>query len=284
MFPDRHSTDVAIVGAGIAGVVAAIEALGRGRRVVLLDRDLEENLGGQAKEAFGGLWFAGTPLQRRRGIKDSAELGLSDWLAFGELTTEDAWPCAWARAYVERSVPEVHDWLAALGIRFMPMPMWVERGLYVPGNSVPRFHLVWGTGRALSDCLVGRLLEHPRRDLLELRFAHRVDALVSRAGRIAGVRGTVEPGGEAFEIASESVVIAAGGISGDIERVRRHWQADWRRTAARDPERLASLCRRPAGPTRLPPWAPPSRTLTGNGITRPASATGGRASPATGFR
>ena len=229
MLSDRHSADVAIVGAGIAGVVAAIEALGRGRRVVLLDRDLEENLGGQAKEAFGGLWFAGTPLQRRRGIKDSVELGLSDWLAFGELGEEDARPRAWARAYVERCVPEVHDWLAALGIRFMPMPMWVERGLFTPGNSVPRFHLVWGTGRVLSDYLVGRLLEHPRRDRLELRFGHRVDALVSRAGKVAGVRGTVEPGGEAFEIASESVVIAAGGISGDIERVRRHWQPEWSR-------------------------------------------------------
>jgi predicted oxidoreductase len=224
-----HSADVAIVGAGIAGVVAAIEALGRGRRVVLLDRDLEENLGGQAKEAFGGLWFAGTPLQRRRGIEDGAELGLSDWLAFGELEPDDTWPCAWARAYVARCVPEVHDWLAALGIRFLPMPMWVERGLYTPGNSVPRFHLAWGTGRMLSDRLVARLLEHPRRDRLELRFAHRVDALVSHAGRVAGVRGTVEPGGEAFEIASEAVVIAAGGISGDIERVRRHWQADWSR-------------------------------------------------------
>ena len=224
-----HSADVAIAGAGLAGVAAAIEALDRGRRVVLIDRDLEETLGGQAKDAFGGLWFAGSPLQRRRGIPDSVELGFSDWLAFGDLQPADAWPRAWAQAYVERCVPEVHDWLAALGIRFMPMPMWVERGLFTPGNSVPRFHLVWGTGRALSDRLVGRLLEHPRRDLLELRFGHRVDALVSRAGRIAGVRGTVEPGGEAFEIASETVVIAAGGISGDIERVRRHWQPDWYR-------------------------------------------------------
>ena len=96
MLSDRHSADVAIAGAGIAGIAAAIEALDRGRRVVLLDRDLQENLGGQAKDAFGGLWFAGTPLQRKRGIKDSAELGLSDWLAFGELTHEDTWPHAWA--------------------------------------------------------------------------------------------------------------------------------------------------------------------------------------------
>jgi len=223
----RHSTDVVIAGAGIAGVAAAIEALDRGRRVVLVDRDVEENLGGQAKEAFGGLWFAGTPLQRRRGIVDGPELGYADWLSFGELGPEHAWPRAWAQAYVERCVPEVHDWLAAMGIRFMPMPMWVERGLDVPGNSVPRFHLVWGTGRALSDCLVGRLLAHARRDLLELRFGHRVDALVTRAGRVAGLSGTTEPAGEPFEIASESVVIAAGGINGDLERVRRHWHADW---------------------------------------------------------
>jgi hypothetical protein len=227
MHTASHSADVAIAGAGITGVTAAIEALGRGRRVILIDRDVEENLGGQARDAFGGLWFAGTPLQRRRGIADSPELGFADWVSFGELRPEYAWPRAWAQAYVERCVPEVHDWLAAMGIRFMPMPMWAERGLEVPGNSVPRFHLVWGTGRALSDCLVGRLLAHPRRDLLELRFGHRVDSLVTRAGRVAGLAGATEPGGEPFEIECESVVIAAGGINGDIERVRRHWHADW---------------------------------------------------------
>jgi predicted oxidoreductase len=223
----RHSADVAIAGAGLAGIAAALEALDRGRRVILLDRDGEEELGGLARDAFGGIWFAGTPLQRRRGIADSAELAWADWLSFGELQPEHAWPRAWARAYVERCVPEVHDWLAVLGIRFMPMPMWVERGLNVPGNSVPRFHLVWGTGRALADRLAARLLGHPRRDLLELRFRHRVDALVLRAGRVAGLSGAVEPGGEPFEVSGESVVIAAGGISGDVERVRKHWQADW---------------------------------------------------------
>ena len=223
----RHSADIAIAGAGIAGIAAAIEALDRGRRVLLVDRDLEENLGGQARDSFGGLWFAGTPLQRRRGIADGAELAWADWLSFGELGTEHPWPRAWARAFVERCVPEVHDWLAGFGIRFMPMPMWVERGLYAPGNSVPRFHLVWGTGRALSDCLVGRLQQHPRRELLDLRFRHRVDALVTRGGRVTGLRGAIEPGGEPFEVASESVVIAAGGINGDVERVRRHWHADW---------------------------------------------------------
>ncbi|HEX9707914.1 MAG TPA: FAD-binding dehydrogenase [Steroidobacteraceae bacterium] len=227
MIPDRHSTDVAIAGAGIAGIAAAIEALSRGRRVLLLDRDLEENLGGQAKDAFGGLWFAGTPVQRRRGIADSAALGLADWQSFGELGPEHEWPRAWARAYVERCVPDVYEWLTAIGVRFMPMPMWIERGLYVPGNSVPRFHLVWGTGRGLTDALIGLLRNHPRRELLELRFGHRVDSLATRAGAVCGLRGTTEPDGRPFEVASEVVVIAAGGINGDIERVRRHWHADW---------------------------------------------------------
>jgi uncharacterized protein len=222
-----HSADVVIAGAGIAGIAAAIEALERGRRVILVDRDVEESIGGQARDAFGGLWFAGTPLQRRRGIRDSVELGFADWLAFGELLPAHAWPRAWARAYVERCVPDVHDWLSAFGVRFMPMPMWPERGLFAPGNSVPRFHLVWGTGRALAEGLVLRLRDHPRRERLSLRFGHRVDALVTQAGRVCGLRGVVEPGGQAFEIQSETVVIAAGGINGDIERVRRHWHTDW---------------------------------------------------------
>ena len=227
MIPDRHSTDVAIAGAGIAGIAVSIEALSRGRRVVLLDRDVRENFGGQAKDAFGGLWFADTPLQRRRGIRDSAELGYSDWLSFGELRPEHEWPRAWARAYVERCVPDIYEWLSALGIRFMPMPMWIERGLAVPGNSVPRFHLAWGTSRFMTQTLVSALENHPRRELLELRFGHRVDSLVTRAGGIGGLVGATEPEGRPFEIAAKSVVIAAGGINGDIERVRRHWHSDW---------------------------------------------------------
>jgi predicted oxidoreductase len=226
MLAARHATEVAIAGGGLAGIVAALEALDRGRRVLLVDRDDEANFGGLAKESFGGLWFAGTPLQRRRGIADSAELGWSDWQSFGELHAEHAWPRAWALAYVERCVPDVHDWLVALGIRFMPLPLWVERGLYRPGNSVPRFHLAWGTGRAIANAAVSRLLGHPRRDRLTLRFGHRVDALTMRAGRVAGFEGETEPGGVRFEVEAESVVIAAGGINGDVERVRRHWPSD----------------------------------------------------------
>jgi predicted oxidoreductase len=229
MAPDRHSADIAIVGAGIAGIAAAIEALSRRRRVLLLDRDAESNLGGLARESMGGLWFAGTPLQQRYRIRDSVELGWQDWLSFGELGAGHRWPRAWARAYVERCVPEVFEWLTGLGVRFMPMPMWVERGLYGAGNSVPRFHFVWGTGQALADALIRRLLDHPERARLALCFGHRVDSLVMRAGRVAGVAGAVEPGERPFEVEAPAVVIAAGGINGDVERVRRHWHEDWGR-------------------------------------------------------
>jgi hypothetical protein len=223
----RYQTDVVVVGAGIAGIAAAYELLGRGRRVLLLDRDAEENLGGLAKESFGGIWFAGTPLQRKYGIHDNPELGLADWLAFGELAPEDRWPRAWAEAYVERCIPDVYEWLRGLDVEFMPMPMWVERGLHVPGNSVPRWHIVWGTGHVLALTLARQLLEHPARDLLTCRYGHRADELLTAGGRVTGCRGTDEATGTAFEIEAEAVVVAAGGINGDIDRVKANWHADW---------------------------------------------------------
>ncbi len=135
-----------VVGAGIAGISAAIELLDRGRTVLMLDRDVETNLGGLARESFGGFWFADTPIQRRHRIRDSAELGLQDWFSYAEFGLEDIWPRAWAEAYVHRSNSEVFGWLRGMDIEFMPLPLWVERGLYTPGNSVPRWHVVWGTG------------------------------------------------------------------------------------------------------------------------------------------
>jgi predicted oxidoreductase len=188
----RYHSDVVVIGAGIAGVTAALELLDRGRRTLLIDRDVEENMGALAKESFGGIWFAGTRLQRRYGIRDGAELGLKDWNAFAEFRPEDHWPRAWARAYVERANEEIFDWLTRIGVEFMPMPLWVERGLHTPGNSVPRWHIVWGTGHELATVLNRRLLSHPRRDLLELRFGHRVETLLITNGTVTGCRGSME--------------------------------------------------------------------------------------------
>jgi hypothetical protein len=223
----QYQSDVVVIGAGIAGVAAAIDLLDRGRRVLLLDRDAEENMGGLAKESFGGIWFAGTPLQKRYGIRDGAEQGLRDWHAFAEFGPEDHWPRAWAEAYVHRANDEIFDWLKRIGVEFMPMPLWVERGLYTPGNSVPRWHIVWGTGHELAVQLNRHLLAHPRRSLLELRFDHRVESLVTSNGRVTGCRGALEGMGVEFEATGDSVIVASGGINGDLDRVKRHWHVDW---------------------------------------------------------
>src|SRR5512145_2296224 len=223
----RYQSDVIVIGAGIAGVTAAIELIERGRRVLLLDRDVEDNMGGLAKESFGGIWFAGTPLQKRYGIKDGAEQGLRDWLSFADFGPDDRWPRAWAEAYVQRSNAEVFDWLRGVGVQFMPMPLWVERGLHGPGNSVPRWHIVWGTGHELQVVLNRHLLARPNRARLDLRFGHRVEALVTTHGRVTGCRGRLEAGGGEFEATGEAVILASGGINGDIDRVKQHWHADW---------------------------------------------------------
>ena len=230
----RYTADVIVIGAGIAGVTAAIELLDRGRRVLLLDRDVEANMGGLAKESFGGIWFAGTALQRRYGIRDGAGLGLRDWHAFADFGPEDHWPRAWAEAYVHRSNAEVFEWLRGLGVQFMPMPLWVERGLHAPGNSVPRWHIVWGTGHELQEVLNRHLLARPNRERLRVEFAHRVEALVTTDGRVTGCRGAFEGRDGEFEATAEAVIVASGGINGDLDRVRRHWAADW----SRPPETL----------------------------------------------
>lgn len=226
----HYGSDVIVIGGGLAGIVAALELLSAGRSVTLLDRDGEETFGGLAKESFGGILMVGTPEQRRAGIRDTPDLALRDWLGFGAFGQDPAaehWPRQWAEAYVNESA-EVHRWLRDRGIRFLPLPLWVERGQYGGGNSVPRWHVTWGTGHALATTLAGLLLAHPRRAALTLRFDHRVEALTEHAGRITGCRGVATaPAEEEFTATADVVVVAAGGINGCLDRVRRHWHADW---------------------------------------------------------
>ena len=152
-------TDAVVVGGGLAGIVAALELLRAGKRVVLVDRDSPERFGGLALWAFGGMALVGTPLQAKKKIADSPVRAFADWMRFGELDPQDTHAVQWARHYVEHSRPEVHDWLLAHGISFMPAVNWVERGRDGEGNSVPRYHIVWGTSRELTRRMIAALRE-----------------------------------------------------------------------------------------------------------------------------
>jgi predicted oxidoreductase len=219
-------TDVVVIGAGIAGLVAVLELLDHGRRVVLLDRCHPHEVGGLAREAFGGMFMVDTPEQRRSGIEDSHELALDDWLRVAGFEEDDVWPRRWAEQYVTRARDEVGGWLKRHGVRFFPVVNWAERGVYGDGNSVPRFHLTWGCGQGLVDGVWGSIQRHPRRAELEVRFRTRATELIEEDGRIAGCRTVPEDGGEESEVRAEAVLVAAGGVGGNLELVRREWPPD----------------------------------------------------------
>lgn len=222
-----HSTDNLVIGGGLAGLVTAIELLDAGQRVLLLDRATPERLGGLARISFGGVFAVDSPEQRSSGVSDTAELALADWVAFGELGEADVWPRRWAEAFVGRCRVEVRDWLVARGVKFLPVVNWVERGLFTPGNSVPRFHIVWGTGLGLIQALEQTIANHPHRQKLEIQYRHKVEELTAQNGRIVGCTGVDEATGKSFTATAENVVVASGGIAGDLERVRRNWYPAW---------------------------------------------------------
>lgn len=229
--------DVIVVGAGLAGLVAACELVERGHSVIIVDQENAANIGGQAFWSFGGLFFVNSPEQRRLGIRDSQELALQDWLGTaGFDRPEDHWPREWAHAYVDFSAGEKRSWLRARGLQTFPLVGWAERGGYDAlghGNSVPRFHITWGTGPALVEIFARRI-----RDSVRVRFAHRhrVDELIVNEGLVAGVRGSIlepsnAPRGVAssrkvvgdFEFRASAVIVASGGIGGNLELVRKNW-------------------------------------------------------------
>lgn len=219
-------TDIVIVGGGIAGITAALELLDTNKRVWILDRDEEENFGGLAKEAFGGMALCGTPLQKLNGIRDNPDLMLRDWLSFALFGEHDHWPRYWAEAYCQRNFVDVYRWLRKQGTQFFPAVNWVERGEFMPGNSVPRYHIVWGTGWELVRVLEGRLRSHKHAANLRIAFHHRVEDFLIQNGSVMGVRGVDESTGIPFEIEAETVLVAAGGINGNLDKVRQHWPRD----------------------------------------------------------
>jgi predicted oxidoreductase len=229
--------DVIVIGAGLAGLVATAELADAGRRVILLDQEPEQSLGGQAFWSFGGLFLVNSAEQRRLRIRDSRELAMQDWLGTAGFDRDcDYWPRRWAEAYVDFAAGEKRSWLHGQGMRFFPVVGWAERGGYLAtghGNSVPRFHVTWGTGPGVLEPFLRRV----RRAEAD-GFRHRVDELTSTGGVLDGVRGAVlEPSDVergrpssrtevgTFELRAQAVIVTSGGIGGDHELVRRNWPA-----------------------------------------------------------
>ena len=238
--------DVIVVGAGLAGLAAAAEVADAGRSVLLVDQEGEQSLGGQAFWSLGGLFLVDSPEQRRMGVKDSLDLARQDWFGSAQFDrADDRWPRAWAEAYLEFAAGEKRSWLRAMGHRLFPVVGWAERGdgrAGGHGNSVPRFHLTWGTGPGVVEPFARRVRVHAGIGRIRFAFRHRVDALVVESGTVVGVAGavleptTVERGrpssrtavGE-FTARGQAVIVTSGGIGGNHDLVRTAW-----------PERLGS--------------------------------------------
>lgn len=246
--------DVIIVGAGLAGLVAAAELAEAGKKIIIVDQEPEQSLGGQAFWSFGGLFLVDSPEQRRMRIRDSHDLALEDWMGTAAFDRpEDFWPRKWAEAYVGFAAGEKRSWLIERGLKFFPVVGWAERGggnAVGHGNSVPRFHVTWGTGPGVLEPFVLRVREAQKRGLVQFRFRHRVNEIIRTGDTVTGVRGdvlepsSVERGRKSsravvsdFELHAQAVIVASGGIGGNHELVRKNW-----------PERLGQ---------------PPKRMITG---------------------
>jgi predicted oxidoreductase len=223
-----YKSDVLLIGGGLAGLTTAIELLNNNRKVLLIDRDEPDKLGGLAKKAFGGIMFVGTPHQRKLGIDDSPDLALADWHRCAHFGEDDHWPRQWAETYVHRSIELIYDWLSKLGISFLPLVNWPERGVYQPLNSVPRWHIAWGTGQGVIEAIINHLDQHPNRQNLTMKFGHRVERLTFTNKRVTGCSGVLEDGGTPFEASGDAVVLATGGMcGGDLSFIKRHWHKPW---------------------------------------------------------
>ncbi|MFD7664537.1 FAD-binding dehydrogenase [Streptomyces sp. NPDC059788] len=248
-----YDADVIVIGAGLAGLAATAELAEAGRKVILLDQEPAGGLGGQAHWSFGGLFLVGSPEQRRLRIRDSRELAWQDWLGAAAFDRpEDHWPRKWAEAYVDFAAGEKRAWLHRQGVRFFPVVGWAERGGYAAtghGNSVPRFHITWGTGPGLVAPFERRVRAGVARGLVELRFRHRVTGLGRSAGTVDTVTGEILQPSDAergtpssrevtgaFELRAQAVIVTSGGLGGNHDLVR----ANWPERLGRPPERMLS--------------------------------------------
>lgn len=225
----EYKADVVIIGGGIAGITAAIELMNEGLEVILLDRDHEQQLGGLARLSFGGMFFVNSPIQRRSGIRDNADVALRDWYSVAGFGDDDIIPKQWAERYVNSCTDDVYRWLTKEhGVRFFPVVHWVERGLFKPGNSYPRFHIVWGTGQGLTDNLIKSMNTHPKKDkLLTQYFRHKAENLIVENGKVLGVEGVDEVENKPFRAIADNTIVATGGMGGNIDKVREHWYQPW---------------------------------------------------------
>lgn len=235
-----ETADVIIVGGGLAGLVAAHELNLRGKKVLVLDQEGEQNLGGQAFWSLGGLCMIDTPEQRRMRIRDSLELATQDWMGSAKFDREeDHWPRKWAEAFLEFSHGDMRSYLYELGMRWFPVVGWAERGGSFAdghGNSVPRFHITWGTGPGVLEPFVDRAWEASKSGALTFKFRHQVSKLIKKNGKIIGCAGeileptSVERGQQSsrevvgdFEYFGQSVIVTSGGIGGNLDLVRKNW-------------------------------------------------------------
>lgn len=234
--------DVIVVGAGLAGLVATAELADAGKKILLLDQEPETSMGGQAWWSFGGLFLVDSPEQKRMGIKDSRDLAWQDWLGtagFDREDDEDYWGKKWAEAYVDFAAGEKREWLYQKGIRFFPVVGWAERGGYLAeghGNSVPRFHIVWGTGPGLVKPFEERVRQAMNEGLVDYRPRHQVNELITKNNKVVGVKGSIlvpssAARGEAssrevlgeFDFLAQAVLVSSGGIGANFELIRQNW-------------------------------------------------------------
>jgi uncharacterized protein len=224
---DNHRFENVIVGGGIAGISTAIELLDNDKQVLIIDRDSADNFGGLAKRSFGGILFAETREQKKAGIKDSKQLLFDDWIRYGNFTDKNSFGAKWAKFYSENSISFIYDWLKAKGVDFLPVVNWPERGMFVKGNSVPRWHITWGTGYDLMSKTIAALENHANRKKLELKFQSKVDSIIIENNKVLGLEVVNEANGERYRIEAKNIVIATGGITGgDLSVVKDNWNND----------------------------------------------------------